>query len=190
MKSIKVFFNGKRLKDIYPYATKWEVFKYRAMQIFRKILFIITLALISIGVGFIIRYNFPKQIIVVAEKVVEVDNLSTKVKELKAEVLDSLRFCESTGYNENDGLIIYDSNKIASIGLYQFQKKTVIYYYKTIYNKEITGKEAIEIALSEKDSRKLAEDIIFTDSKGIDNWYNCKKKKDLGSKVEFIKKLI
>lgn len=136
------------------------------------------------------RLNNPLIKVQIQEKEVLIDNLGPKIDELKTEVLDSLQKCESQGANEDTGLIVFDSNKVASIGLYQFQKTTVQHYYKTLYSKDITGKEAIEIALDGEQSRKLASDIIFSnDSKGINNWYNCNKKNNLETKVAFIKKI-
>lgn len=38
MKKVKVMWNGKRLKDVYPHASGWQVFKYRAGKFFRKVL--------------------------------------------------------------------------------------------------------------------------------------------------------
>lgn len=129
----------------------------------------------------------------VEEKKVLIDNLTPKINTLKDEVLDTLRNCESQGATEDTGLIVFDSNKVASIGLYQFQKATVQAYYKALYNKDITGKEAIEIALDSKQARALASDIIFSTTlkkdKGINNWYNCNKKHNLQAKVDFINKL-
>lgn len=117
------------------------------------------------------------------------DTLKEKVNQLKSEVLDTLKSCESGGYSEDDGIIIFDSNNQASIGSYQFQKKTVIHYYQTLYGKTITPKEAVIIALDEEEARKLANDVIFQDSKGISNWFNCSKKHNLKAKVDIIKEL-
>lgn len=124
------------------------------------------------------------------EVVKEVDNLSVKVSQIKNDILDTLTECESKGSKEEDGLIIFDSNAKASIGQLQFQKLTVVRYYKALYNKDITGKEAILIALDYPKARQLASDIIFgNDSKGINNWYNCKVKHGLQDDVDWVKKL-
>ena len=117
------------------------------------------------------------------------DTLTDKVVQLKGEVLDTLQSCESGGYTNEDAIIIFDSNKEASIGQYQFQRKTVIHYYNTLYGKEITPKEAVLIALDDEKARDLAEDIIFQDSKGVGNWWVCSKKYSLQAKVDLIKSL-
>lgn len=59
MKSVKVFWNGKRLKDIYPHATWWQVFKYRVRKFFRKV-FITAIILGAIYLTYIIIAEFNK----------------------------------------------------------------------------------------------------------------------------------
>lgn len=123
------------------------------------------------------------------EKIVEVDNLTPKVQELKNKVVADIQSCESRGHKESDGIIIFDSNAEASIGTMQFQRKTVIHYYKTLYGKTITPKEAILIALDDEKAEALAHDIIFKDSKGVNNWYNCANKINAKGRISTIKEL-
>lgn len=189
MKKQKVFYMGQRLKDIYPYATKWEVIKFKVRKFLEKVLLVIVIGLVIAGIVQYFRVMYPTTIYNVRETKVEVDNLTGKIEDLKSDVLDSLKSCESQGAKESDGLIVFDSNKKASIGLYQFQVLTVVHYYKTLYGKDITKKEAIVIALDEKLSRQLANDIIFQDSKGVDNWFNCKNKKGLSENIKWINKI-
>ena len=192
MKKIKVFWGEERLKDIYPYATRWEVIKFRIRKFLKKLFKVVVIIAVITVITMYVRWAYPTNVYNVREVITQVDTLTPKIKELKREVLDTLQSCESNGSNEEDGLIVYDSNKVASIGQFQFQKKTVIGYYKALYNKDITGKEAIIIALTTNDARQLAEDIIFSNlqnDKGIDNWYNCNKKHSLSIKIAFINKL-
>jgi len=168
---------------------KWYNFKLKVKTFFKKLAFWVTVVLILVAVGAYARWAYPSIQISIRETKVEVDTLTPKIEELKTEILDSLQSCESQGAKESDGLIVYDSNKVASIGLYQFQKKTVIYYVKTLYGKDITGKEAIELALDREKARKLAGDIIFQTDKGIDNWYNCKNKKGLAENIKWVNKI-
>lgn len=189
MKSIKVFFNGKRLRDIYPHATAWQVFKYRVRQFFRKLI-LLSFSLLGLYVTFTLGSKFaPDTIYAVQEKQIVVNTLNDKIDEIKEEALDALKACESSKYGEDDGIIIFDSNNKASIGLYQFQKATVIHYYKTIYDKDITPKEAVLIALDESRSRQLAKDIIFGVKNGEGNWYNCSQKIGLSQTVSIVNKL-
>lgn len=117
--------------------------------------------------------------------------LESKIEKLKNKLVEDIRNCERSKYSENDGIIIFDSNEEASIGTLQFQRKTVIHYYKVLYQKNITPKEAILISLDDTKAKALAKDIIFNDSKGWRNWYNCGMKKEINAqaKVEIIKEL-
>ena len=117
-----------------------------------------------------------------------IDTMPQKVAELKADVVERLAGCESGGFKETDGIIIFDSNKRASIGQLQFQTKTVQHYYKTLYQQEITPKEATLVALDYEKASALATDVIFK-ADGIDNWYNCAKKLGLKAEIKIINKL-
>ena len=149
MKTIKVLWNGKKLRDIYPYATGFQVFKWRLMRLIRKLAIGFSIASLVLIGGAVARYTWPVTVYSVTEKPVAVDNLGPKVQELKHEVLNKLRACESGGANSETGLIVFDSNNKASIGSYQFQKATVVHYAKLLNNKQISGKEAVMIALDE-----------------------------------------
>lgn len=126
----------------------------------------------------------------VVTKEVYVDNLGKKVEEIQNEAMDALRQCESRGHKEEDGIIIFDSNNEASIGRYQFQRKTVVYYYKTLYNQVITPKEAVMIALDDDKARKLASEIIFgSDEKGWRNWFNCANETKMPETIKLLARL-
>lgn len=184
---MKVYLNGKRLRDVYPHATRWQVFKYKVRKFFVKVVqvaFVIGSLYVAGAVG---ATFFPNT--VYATKEVHVDVLPEKIDGLKDDVVARLMQCESGGYDEDDGIIIFDTNKVASIGQAQFQAKTVVYYYKKLYGKEITTKQAVEIALDKSKAADLAKDVIFTVDGGVDNWYNCAKKLGLHSEIAVIKKL-
>jgi hypothetical protein len=192
MKKTKLFYGNQYIESFNCDGrkfTKFQIFKIKMKKFLKKLLFWFIVILIAVGIGQYVRWAYPNYRTEIVSKEIKTDTLTPRIAELKAEILDSLRACESNGYTEDDGLIVYDSNKVASIGLFQFQKKTVIHYYKTLYGQDITGKQAIEIALDQKLSRQLAEDIIFKDSKGIDNWYNCKIKKGLGESIKWVNKI-
>lgn len=182
MKPIKVLYNGKRLRDIYPHATRWQVFKYKVRKATRKLIIITAL----VGTGLAIGLTTPKTSyrVDIQERKVYIDNLSEKITALQNEALTAIQKCESAGHSEEDGLIVFDSNAKASIGQFQFQVTTVQHYMKLYNNKDITRKEAILIALDTPTARALAKQIIFDnvphtnkpDTKGWRNWYNCGKK--------------
>jgi len=183
---------GKRLKDIYPHATKWQVFKYRLRKFIRKVFIFSLIALTLYGVYKLGNVTSKNVVYETQEVIVQTDTLTPKVNELKKELVEEIKSCESQGYNEDFGLLTYDPHKTnkkvesPSIGLLQFKKSTVQYYYKTLYNKEITGKEAILIALDEELATQLASDIIFQTDKGLSDWYICTKKLNSRSKLNII----
>lgn len=192
-KAIKVFLWGDRMNDIYPFASKWEVRKYKFAKFMRNLFkkFFIVLG-IGFGAVMLFIYFVPNRVIVTK---VTTDTLAPKVAEIKKEALTNLKKCESSGSKESDGLITYDphaTNKtveVFSLGSFQFKKATVIHYYKVLYNKVITGKEAVLIALDDERAESLASDIIFTTDKGYTNWLNCSNKLGLKATVDMINKL-
>jgi hypothetical protein len=194
MKSIKVFYMGKPLHQVYPHATKWQVLKWKVQEFLKKLIRIITWTGLTATIVYLIfmagaTFN-PIVSYAVQEKIVQSDSLMKKIKFLQDEVVATIKSCESAGLKESDGIIILDSNNKMSIGMLQFQKLTVIHYYKNIYGKDITAKEAVEIALDEQLSTELATAIIFSTDKGLSNWLNCANKNNLAPKVAVIKELM
>lgn len=116
-------------------------------------------------------------------------NFAQKIDSLEKDVVQSIRSCESGGKKESDGLIIFDTNKVASIGTLQWQVKSVIYYEKSLYGKVITGKEAILVALDDNQSGQLAQDVLFSTKDGWKNWLNCSNRMSLESQINAIKKI-
>lgn len=200
MKLTKVFFGDKRLKDIYVGATKWEVFKFRAMKLFKRV--IITIFVISFSVGSIYGgYKLGEKSnvqIAFAEKEVNTTDVkfAKKIEDMKMKLVEDLMSCESPGYKDEDGLITYDpqkgntlASKIPSIGRLQFKVSTVIHYSKNLYNRSLTPTEAIHIALDTEQAKVLARDIMFKSKNKANDWLNCANKLDLNKKIDLIKEL-
>lgn len=183
---IKSLFVGRPLKEVKAYASKWETFKWHVANVARKTFHVVLITMVVFAIAEMYRRTQPP---VYADREVMVDNLGMKINQLKGEMLASLKNCESAGHKESDGIIIFDSNNRASIGSYQFQKKTVQHYMKTLYNVEITPKEAVLIALDDEKAGNLASDIIFKTDKGLTNWINCSNKLGLVTQLKMIKKL-
>lgn len=188
-KKIRMYYMGKRMKDVYLHKTKWQLFVLKVKHFIKVCFWCALLVAIIIGIFESGSYLKPQVVYKQVEKEVILDNLTGKVNQLKGELVQDIRNCEGGGYVEDDGLIIFDSNKVASIGVYQFQKKTVIHYYKQFYNQELTGKEAILLALDEEKANELATKIIFEAENGLSNWYNCSKKINGQGRLNIIKEL-
>lgn len=190
MKPLKVMWNGKRLKDIYPYATKWQVFKYNVGQLVRKVVKCIILVLLLVA-GIMIGSNYlPREVVVQQEVDRTPERFADKIEGLKKDVVSKLFACESAGYTEDQAIIIMDTNNHLSFGQGQFQTRTIIHYYKVLYGKDLTPKEAVLIALDTQKASELAKDIIFlTKNKVSGDWYNCAVKYNLDAQVDMIKKL-
>lgn len=125
--------------------------------------------------------------------------LGSKIESLKNSVVEGIRSCEKAGYKEADGLIVYDplvsnpkstaKKNVPSIGTLQFKQTTVQHYYKILYNKDITLKEAALIALDDAKSGDLAKDIMFKTGAKANDWVNCAAKTDANAQIALIKKL-
>jgi hypothetical protein len=169
---------------------------------FFKLLFAIILAIVGGGywIGFtdkpiknVQRASQGVTKAVIKEVKAEVKpNYEENIKKEKKAILDDLSIgCESKGHSDPDGIIIFDSNNLASIGRFQFQKATVKYYVKVFEQREISDHEAIAIAIDKVKATELAEKILFLDGgKSEKNWYNCDKRMNIGARVQLLKNLM
>ena len=187
-KMLKVIYNGDFLCNIYPHATKWQVFKYRLALLTRQTLMVVFALGMLYGAFFTGRVT-TSPIFVNAEDKSGI-MFQSKIDSLKKETVDLIMKCESAGYSEDDGIVIFDTNAKGSFGQFQFQKSTVIHFYKTLYGKDITGKEAVLIAMDTTKARELATKIMFeTKNKAGKDWVNCERKFNVDAKIDVIKQL-
>lgn len=129
---------------------------------------------------------------------------SQKIDTLEKSLVKQVEVCESGGYSNSDALVTYDpkdsdratdAGKIVvdkgqmSYGQLQFKVHTVIYYYKTLYSKTITNKDAILIALDATSSEALAKDIMFTSPNMSNDWAKCSNKLNLNVMIQAIKQI-
>ncbi len=187
---------GQRMCDVYPHATRWQVFKFKVRDAFRKCMVAVFFLALLVGTYKSGSFLSPRMVVANNEITKSVDSLPSKIEDLKTDVVTRLSNCERAGLTEDDGIIIYDDNasgtlgnQIPSIGVLQFKKSTVQHYYKTLYKKDITATEAVVIALDKEKSFSLAKDIIFGTDKGLSNWLNCANKLQLRPEVDIINKL-
>ena len=178
---MKIFYFGKRITGL----AEW---KHKAKIKARKTIKLLAIVTIAVSAGYI--YGNVSQSVTFAQKeVVEVDNLTPKVEELKAELLADLKQCESQGHTEDDAIIIIDTNGKLSYGPYMYQRATVVHYAKTLLGQDLTGKQAVELALDEKRAGELALKIMFESGNKANDWWNCQVKHNLTARIEIIKQL-
>ena len=189
----RVYYNGKEIYNR-DRQGKFSSFKTGLVKFVKRLVIVCMVVGIASGVvygSFMLGGKF-NPVISYAERVVDTSPMmfAEKIATLKNKVADTLMSCESGGLKETDGIIVFDSNKRASIGQFQFQVVTVQYYYKTLYNKVITPKEAITIALDSNLARSLAIDVMFnTKNKASKDWYNCERRHGLDSQITIINQL-
>ena len=117
-----------------------------------------------------------------------------KTEELKMSVVNQIKDCERSGYEEKDAIVTFDPDRSgkkvndASFGVLQFKISTVIAYYAKFYNKKITPKDAVLIALDEQKASDLALDVLFIDGQW-QNWKTCSLKYDVPAQIKVIQKL-
>lgn len=183
----KIYYQGRK---IYPRDSKGQFssLKTKIAVFFRRTAILAVIATIGYATlyGAYIAGSHLNPLIVEAEKIVDTstDMYSAKIDGLKNAVADKLMQCESGG---KEGLIVFDTNKKASIGAFQFQVSTVQHYYKSLYGKVLSDKEAVLIALDTVQARSLAIDVMFnTKNKAGKDWYNCERKLGLDSQIAII----
>lgn len=155
----------------------------------------VLLVLVLVGGAYFIGGKINKEIVYkqITEQVI-LDNLTDKINELKGELINDLKMCESGGASEETALITFDphpTNKkvqVASLGNFQFKVSTIQHYYSKFYSQDLTNKEAVLIALDDKKASELASEIIFKDG-ALSNWYNCNKKMGLQQQLDIINKI-
>lgn len=203
-KMLKVMYNGEYLCNVYPHATRFQVFKYRLAIIMRKTL-IVSFILGSVYGAFKVGRVTTSPVFVQAEDRSTV-MYQEKIDTLKNAVVTQLLDCERSVYGDDDGLVTYDPTDAQylnnqtkktivdkgemSYGVLQFKKSTVQYYTKLQTGKVITGKEALMIALDKESASKLAKYVMFeTRNKASVDWKNCAIKYNLDSRIDIIKNL-
>lgn len=118
MKRIKALFKvifgfGIRLKDVWPYATRWQTFGFKALRYTGNTIKITLIICAAYGYGEVRTYFFPNT--VYAERRVEVP------VENPSPVMDRIAKCESGAMHMKNGQVIIraNTNKTVDIGYYQ-----------------------------------------------------------------------
>lgn len=168
--------------------------KKSTLKFYVKRIFKMTFAFVVVSGSLWLAYNFGLPKIDASLRyqkdagVMATEMLQGKIDNVKAGILADLSTgCETKGVKDPDGAIVFDSNNEASIGRYQFQRKTVIHYYQKFYNQTLTNAQAIAVAIDPVKSKALASKILFEEPGGYKNWYNCSNKLNIPTKVELVK---
>lgn len=156
-KKVRLYINGERKKDIYQYATKWEVFKFKVRKFFVNLLFWGIVTSIIGGIFYLYYQSNPSIIYTRAEVIKEVP--------VKANVMERIAKCESPTGQFKDGQVSLNANADHSVDIGKYQ-----------INNRAWGKKATEMGLNlmvEQDNEKMAEYIY--ENYGTQPWYSSLK---------------
>lgn len=142
------------MRDIYPHATKFQVFKYNVAMFFRKLT--IGCAVLAGIVGTFYAGSFFLPTTVAKEVIKEVP----APREIPA-VLVRIGKCESvTGHRDVTGQVAVVGNKNGSVDIGKYQ-----------INERLWGKKATELGLNlfdEKDNETMA--LWLYENRGTEDW--------------------
>lgn len=151
MKKIKVFYGDVRLKDIYPFATRWEVIKFKTMEVLRGCFFIAICVAFVVLVAETYAYLKPHRVYAEVPVFVEVETIPPVMKRIAQ--------CESGNIHRVNGQVVVNVN---NNGTYDTGK----YQINSIWNKQAT---ALGFDLTkEKDNEAFA--MYLYKNKGTSPW--------------------
>ena len=149
---------GQRLKDIYPHATKWQVFKFKVRKFIGRVVLLGLIGFVLWGAFKLGAELNPATIYTKAEVIKEVP--------IKAPVMDRIAVCESGGQHlDKNGQVQLNANTNGSVDIGKYQ-----------INNKAWGKKATELNLNlfvEEDNKAMAQYIYETH--GTEPWYSSKK---------------
>lgn len=190
MKSIlKVIYNVQTIDKYFKdEITLWVKAKWLMARGIRNLS--IVASFVFVGYISAISYSslHPKTVYADRETDISDQILTARIEILKQSVVNDVSKCENPAQNE--GLIIFDSNKKASMGLLMFQTETVKWYEKSLNGKTLSDKEANQLALDGVKSKELAEQVMFTTkNKASMDWVTCARKANADLRIDMIKQL-
>lgn len=186
----KVFYNGRQING------RYDSLKAKAKRFYRN-LKIATYWAGAFVIAVAITTSFVATSNAHAEAPKTIDLTPQKIADLKSDLVHRLSQCESAGHGDDYGLITFDQNKAGtlsarntpSIGPLQFKITTLQTFYKQRTGKEISGRDAVVLALGYDTASDLASYVIFETKGGIYNWANCATKLNLVAEVEVLKRI-
>lgn len=163
-KPLKVFWNGKPLREIYPHATRFQVFKFKMKKFFRK-LFLAVLGVGSIYGAFFMGGVFnPQSVYIQAEAITRVPVVMQRIS--SCETKGDVKIPGSHTGKSGQVVMNANTNDTVDVGLYQIN--SVWFAKATELNLDIT---------KEADNEKMA--LWIYENRGTGDWSssaNCWKK--------------
>jgi hypothetical protein len=154
MKSNRVMRYGKHFRDIYPHATRWQIFKYKVWGFTRKVLIIASFGLALTG-------SYALGAFINTPKVIPV---KTSAKS-DAPVLERIAQCESSGSQyDKTGQVTLHPNSDGTIDVGKYQVNSKWFKKATSFGYDLTKSD---------DNRKMAEWIY--ENRGTGDWQSSAK---------------
>ncbi len=165
MKKLKIYYMGRKLRDVYPHATRFQVFKWKVQEFLKKVLRVVTASAMGYGVLYIAfslgAYFNPVMTYATQEKIVY------QYKDVEYSVMNRIAKCESgnTQFAKNGQVILNaNTNGTVDVGKYQI-------------NMKVWGAKATELGydlMTEEGNTNFAMWLFTTH--GSEPWYssvNC-----------------
>lgn len=148
-KKLRVTVNGEYLRDIYPHATRFQVFKFRVKVLFQRAL--------MVGAAVFFTYT----VFALGSQFSQPNITQITAKDIMAPVLEKIAKCESSGsqYQKN-GQVVLSANKNGSVDVGKYQ-----------INVTIWGKQATKLGYDltkPEDNRAMAEYLYL--NYGTEPW--------------------
>jgi len=153
---------GKYLKDIYPHATKFQVFRYRFNKFMEKVV-VVSVVLGMIYGGFKVGQMTTEANITYAKEEIEV------IKEVpvksKALIMSKIAKCESNDkHYSNNGQVVMRANTNGTVDVGRYQINSVWFTKATELGLDLT---------KEKDNEAMA--YYLYETRGTEDWFSSKK---------------
>lgn len=161
-KGVRQIWFGRRLRDIYPHATRWQVFKYR-VRVFLLRCFVIGILIGSIYGAFVAGGIYSPAVIYTKAEII-------KEVESQAPIMDRIAGCESQGnaklpgtHWDKNGQVLMRSNTNRSVDVGKYQINTVWFAKATELGLDIT---------LEADNKEMA--LWIYKNRGTEDWYSSR----------------
>ncbi len=162
MKAVPIFFNGVRLKDVYPHATRWQVMKYKTIRFIRWLIIRAGIAAAAVALLFTgYLYNA-----VTAPNLNVVNQVITVAAKDVAPILHKICMAESSCQQfDKNGIPTMHANTNGSVDIGKYQ-----------INNRVWGATARKLGydlMTEEGQDKMATYLL--ENKGSGPWFSSSK---------------